>query len=918
MKKISSVIILALLVINFIIFDFNVVCAEGEVSYTVSGAGTSAVNGTYVESGTNADKPKYVFGDYILGYSGVATKWVIGSGDWWEMSYFYYTETEGDTPPSTGWTRWAGEDPIPSVLPSGPSLSYSDSGIFQELENHNGSMAAPLTITYTQNDTDSFSGENGIFSTDNYSVNNIPTGLGVMIIKNSDTELSFLLTKKATNHDNSDQVYNLEITFNDSAFKEGDASVVTNVSKSDIGIEFFQSHTVCASGCDFPTISIAIASSTVEDDDDLRLSAEAYTGYFTINKAVSIYGQGAGSTIIQAHADYDTATTRVIFIPEDISYVKLYDLTVRNGASVSSREGGGIYAGSPLYVYNCIVKNNIIKWSGDTTWIRTGGGIYSDRNILHIENSLIQGNKIESTDGSSDERGGGLYKKQGELVLVNTTISGNTISEGRGAGIWGEGVSDAQIINSTITENVSTVLASSSALYLNGGTFTLKNSIIYGNTTYSNINIENYSPTVNAYNSILRDLDGVNGINSNNSTSDPLLQSLSDNGGYSFTHALGAGSAAIDGGLTGTEIYEIDQRGYLRDDSPDIGAYEYLGVLDSANPTAVFLPVDDANDVALSSNLTITFDEAVDAEIGHITLYKSGGIQVEQFDVTSDITGSGTETITINPTFDFEYSTGYYVEIDTIAFDDVAGNSYAGISDDTLWTFTTLDTPICPSISNASTYNSYPTCGVATCNDGYILSDGACVAQGGGSFIPPTPPIVIQTPQFKTIGADITFEVDNVEMIAISETEGFKGVSWQLYVDSFKNSDKTLYIKFRSKEGGTSKVFIVESEKTSVKNVVKEKAPTVKVKVEKEIPKEVKKVLFTKNLELGMKGESVRELQKYLNNHGFLVDTQGLGSSGQETIYFGNLTRKALVKFQKSVNLPAYGYFGPMTRGLIN
>ena len=108
MKKISSVIILALLVINFIIFDFNVVCAEGEVSYTVSGAGTSAVNGTYVESGTNADKPKYVFGDYILGYSGVATKWVIGSGDWWNFGYFYYTETEGNTPPSTGWTRWAG------------------------------------------------------------------------------------------------------------------------------------------------------------------------------------------------------------------------------------------------------------------------------------------------------------------------------------------------------------------------------------------------------------------------------------------------------------------------------------------------------------------------------------------------------------------------------------------------------------------------------------------------------------------------------------------------------------------------------------------------------------------------------------------------------------------------------------------
>lgn len=41
----------------------------------------------------------------------------------------------------------------------------------------------------------------------------------------------------------------------------------------------------------------------------------------------------------------------------------------------------------------------------------------------------------------------------------------------------------------------------------------------------------------------------------------------------------------------------------------------------------------------------------------------------------------------------------------------------------------------CSSVTHAATYNAYPTCGAATCNSGYTLSGGACVAQsssGGG------------------------------------------------------------------------------------------------------------------------------------------------------------------------------------------
>jgi len=74
---------------------------------------------------------------------------------------------------------------------------------------------------------------------------------------------------------------------------------------------------------------------------------------------------------------------------------------------------------------------------------------------------------------------------------------------------------------------------------------------------------------------------------------------------------------------------------------------------------------------------------------------------------------------------------------------------------------------------------------------------------------------------------------------------------------------------------------------------------------------------FSKNLQLRDAGPDVRLLQQYLNAQGFLVAQSGPGSAGSETLTFGLRTYRALVSYQEVHNLPATGFFGPLTRATV-
>ncbi len=107
-------------------------------------------------------------------------------------------------------------------------------------------------------------------------------------------------------------------------------------------------------------------------------------------------------------------------------------------------------------------------------------------------------------------------------------------------------------------------------------------------------------------------------------------------------------------------------------------------------------PTDNATGVSRTANLVITFSEAIGKTgTGMVTIKKtSDDSTVEIMAVTGSlVTGSGTTTMTINPSVTLDYSTEYYVQINAMAFPDASGNFYAGISSTTSWSFTTETAP---------------------------------------------------------------------------------------------------------------------------------------------------------------------------------------------------------------------------------
>ena len=243
-----------------------------------------------------------------------------------------------------------------------------------------------------------------------------------------------------------------------------------------------------------------------------------------------------------------------------------------------------------------------------------GGGVYSDSVDVSLRNSTV-------SDNVSGHIGGGI-SADGAISLHNSTVSGNR-SGSYGGGIRAEG--DVSLSNSTVAGN--------SALFAGGGIFatstltssllTISNSIVAGNDASTAVDLVPDPDAVLSVNySLIGDTTG-SGITASTGTSNILNQAallgpLANNGGVTQTHALMAGSPAIDAGSDALIAdLSTDQRRFpfLRSfDDPtvsgsgvDIGAFE----LQTLSPMVVVDDRVDENDGDLRAG-DLSLREAID------------------------------------------------------------------------------------------------------------------------------------------------------------------------------------------------------------------------------------------------------------------------------------------------------------------
>ncbi|HEY0048321.1 MAG TPA: FG-GAP-like repeat-containing protein, partial [Pyrinomonadaceae bacterium] len=243
----------------------------------------------------------------------------------------------------------------------------------------------------------------------------------------------------------------------------------------------------------------------------------------------------------------------------------------------SAARGGAL----ALHGGQTTINNSTI--SGNTAQL-AGGAIsmtqtFAPPTTLVINNSTISGNKV--TQAGSNSGGGGIANLQGSSVTVtNSTISGNSVNQASGAPGMGGGIlmssGTGTLTNVTVAENFATTCGGVCATTLKARSSIFANNLAnefpdYGGTFDSQgYNLVEVMPAT-----IIGDQTG------NIYGQDPQMAPLAGNGGATLTHALNAGSPAIDA-ADPTNFPSIDQRGFSRPADgngdgarrADIGAFE--------------------------------------------------------------------------------------------------------------------------------------------------------------------------------------------------------------------------------------------------------------------------------------------------------------------------------------------------------
>lgn len=309
----------------------------------------------------------------------------------------------------------------------------------------------------------------------------------------------------------------------------------------------------------------------------------------SIASDITINGMGAsaGNTVVSGNGD------RIVLQITGSPTAHLHNLAIVGGTGHGSVFGGGVYIGGGtttlsrvvvggnnaagsvtqqgggIYVYEFATLNLIDSEVSGNTAVNGGGGV-SVRvlSTANITRSTIRGNSLTNPGAT----GGGMDAR-GTLDLVNSTISGNTAAGG-GGGLSVGGGGTANIRFTTIADNSSGV--NNGQLQVFGATAHMGSSIVANPSAGLNCRLQAGTLTSDGYN-LDSGVDCGFGAAGDINSADPLLGPLTYAAPlFPETHALQAGSPAINAGPTSGLLPATDERGAARVQKgrADIGAYE--------------------------------------------------------------------------------------------------------------------------------------------------------------------------------------------------------------------------------------------------------------------------------------------------------------------------------------------------------
>ncbi len=454
----------------------------------------------------------------------------------------------------------------------------------------------------------------------------------------------------------------------------------------------------------------------------------------TVNVDVTVDTSAAEPVELEGHSFSTSSTTitnngTIIGTTKGIEADQSTDFSINNSGTVSvtdnaNRPGSAISllqsSGTVSIVNSGTLESeraDTIKLhpSTGTVTINNSGSITSSKDrTINFGQQANAGTIINS--GTISGRANTLYiYSSGTNNSAGTITNSGTISATGGNGFEINNVNDV-----TVT-NTGTISATGDAIFGIGDNSSTGNIIINKGTISSgssnhdlvvktNVGLESLTNDQGG-NDALK-LEGylpVNYVFLANSTTDyGKLAVDSQNGATTFSistdSALSAGtytsvitgvsSSRFTAGSTGTVTVTNGKFNWTLTETSS-GSTNWNLVISNFDNDAPTLssssPSDNATEVATNANLVLTFSEAVDAESGNITIKKtSDDSTIETIDVTgAKVSGSGSTAITINPSTDLTADIDYYILIDASAFDDAAGNSYAGISSTTALNFST-------------------------------------------------------------------------------------------------------------------------------------------------------------------------------------------------------------------------------------